>query len=111
MCGQILVVDERGPAWVEPQTFEGSLKPAQNDIGSYIKHLEDAAMMGQKTPKIHDSYSELLDQIDLALIRLDLESRNDKRAAWTLWLNLIWTSKPEEQRLLLRSRGIPIRSG
>ena len=109
MCNKVLVVDERGPSWVETATFEGSLGSAQNNIGEYVRHIEDTADMAKKTPPIYGRYLEMLEQIDLALIKIDVESKNDKGTIMHDWLNHIWTLKPAEQRILLKKIGIVVK--
>jgi len=113
MCKEILVVSERGFCWIDNPTIEGSLEAAQENIGDYIKHIEDSARVAKRTPRIYDSHVGMLKNIDLMMIKIDIESRNAEVAMppdWPIWLNHIWTLKPEEQRLLLKRMGINIKN-
>lgn len=113
MCNKILVVNESGTCWINTPTIEGSLEAAQESIGDYVKHIEDSVRVAKHTPRIYDSYADVLKNIDLTMIKIDMESRNVEGAVpadWLAWLNHIWTLKPEEQRILLKKMGISIKN-
>lgn len=109
MCSKILIVDEKGLQWIESKVAEGSLRNAQDNIGDFVKYNEDRSSIDEKTPHIYDSYLELLDQIDLKLIKMDVEAGDNPQKTWHAWINHIWTLKPDEQRILLKKLGIRIK--
>lgn len=106
MCKQIFVVNEYGAGWEDASTIEGSLEPAQESIGDYMKHIEDSSVVERKMPQKHDRYTELMNHIDITLMKISNMAKDNKGSIPGAWLNLIWNLNYDEQRLLLRKWGM-----
>lgn len=105
MCREIFVIGRNGASWQPAENGQGSHEWAKENIAEYLRHIEDE-------PRDLEAYwrhGELVDQIDLTLMKIGNVPAESEGTIVSDRLNLIWSLNYEEQRFLLKKMGIPLK--